>query len=174
MRDRDLLENWYINFDTDNEPVLVGTRDGAPFRSRPVARIELAAGIAQISDGTTIALGTPAVAIDPRAPLAVPPAAERRRLDCTLAALTRIERGDSPTDEELARAPLLDPWSVAVLGGRAVLIGVVVGHPRLPDHRWMHSSPLVWVAEDLSAARTLSRWYRLGTLEEHGFERARH
>lgn len=84
------------------------------------------------------------------------------RLQAARAALERISRGESPTAEELASAPLLDFWCVVVEPPFPVLQGVVTGHPRLADGAMIGTSPLLWLAEDQSAARTLSRFYRLG------------
>lgn len=78
------------------------------------------------------------------------------------AALLRIQRGLSPTPEELAEAPLLNFWSVVTDGQSIALSGVVTGHPRLRDGATILTSDLLWMAQDRKAARTLSRFYRLG------------
>jgi hypothetical protein len=41
--------------------------------------------------------------------------------------------------------------------------GIVSGHPSLPDGAYILTSPLLWLADDKRAARTVSRFYRLGT-----------
>ena len=84
------------------------------------------------------------------------------RLQAARDALARIERGVSPTAEELAAAPLLNFWCVVIDPPFPVLQGVVIDHPRLADGSMVGTSPLLWLAEDRSAARTVSRFYRLG------------
>jgi hypothetical protein len=84
------------------------------------------------------------------------------RLQAARAALQRIERGAEPSPDELAGAPLLSFWCVVVEPPFPVLQGVVTGHPNLADGAMIGTSPLLWLAENRSAARTLSRYYRLG------------
>lgn len=172
MQEKDRVQNWSIDVDDDDEPVVVGERGGAPFRSHPVARLDPAAGTARLVDGTILALGAPAEDVDPCDPLALPPGARRRRLDRTRAAIERLAQGEGPSSEELNRAPLLDSWAVADRAGLPVLTGIVTGHPRLPAHSWVRTSPLVWLAEDRTAARTSSRWYRLGSRLEDDLARS--
>lgn len=78
------------------------------------------------------------------------------------AVLERLERGESPTEEDLNRAPLLNYWTVIPHGRFLVLQGQVAGHPKLDDNDFIETSPLVWLAPDRTIARTLSRFYRLG------------
>jgi len=48
-----------------------------------------------------------------------------------------------------------------------MLQGIVTRHPRLADGALIETSPLLLLAADRSAARTVSRFYRLGPpLEE--------
>jgi hypothetical protein len=84
------------------------------------------------------------------------------RLRQARAALQRIARGESPTAEELATAPKLEFWCIVVDQPYPVLQGVVTGHPHLADGALIATSPLLWLADDRSAARTVSRFYRLG------------
>jgi hypothetical protein len=85
-----------------------------------------------------------------------------RRLAAAKDALERIRRGEAPSAEELAAAPLLRFWCVVLDEPLPVLQGVVTGHPRLPDGHLVATSPILWLAPDRTAARTVSRWYRLG------------
>lgn len=85
-----------------------------------------------------------------------------RRLKDAREALKRIERGEAPTAEELALAPRLDFWCVVAEEPYFVLQGVVTGHPHLKDGATIGTSPLLWLADDGTAARTVSRFYRLG------------
>ncbi|MHA3980900.1 DUF6634 family protein [Halovulum sp. GXIMD14794] len=72
--------------------------------------------------------------------------------------------GIAPAPDTLAAAPLLDPWQVAVSPRApvAILLGSVTGHPRLPDGP-VETSVLLALDPQGRWARTLSRWYRLGT-----------
>jgi hypothetical protein len=76
--------------------------------------------------------------------------------------LTRIREDAAPTPVELAAAPRLENWKIALDLGGPVLIGKVMGHPILGG-RTIFISP-VWAVDPnaLAWARTLSRWYALG------------
>jgi hypothetical protein len=76
--------------------------------------------------------------------------------------LERLERGESPTEEDLTGAPLLNYWTVVPEGRFLVLQGQVTGHPKLVDGDFIETSTLLWFAPDRTTARTLSRFYRLG------------
>ncbi len=87
-------------------------------------------------------------------------AGEIARLESLLVDLERIGSGKLPTQEELAGAPLLDPFG---FGTRELpcLIGGNHGHPLLRGP--VIKTTEVWVfAPNLGWARTLSRFYRLG------------
>lgn len=74
----------------------------------------------------------------------------------------RIAAGFVPGETELANAPLLSSWVVeAQFGGAAHLIGMVSGHPSVPDG-WCTTSVVLAVDVDAGWTRTLSRYYRLG------------
>jgi hypothetical protein len=92
----------------------------------------------------------------------------KQRLEAARDALTRIRRGQAPTADELAAAPRLDFWWVVVSEQHYLMLeGIVTGHPRLADGALIETSPLLWLAADRRAARTVSRFYRLGPqLEE--------
>jgi len=87
---------------------------------------------------------------------------EIARLETLLADLERVGNGTLPTPEQLARAPLLDPFG---FGTRELpcLVGGNHGHPVLrgpmirTTELWMFAPRLGW-------ARTLSRFYRLGRI----------
>ncbi|QAS80737.1 hypothetical protein CO657_11215 [Rhizobium acidisoli] len=68
---------------------------------------------------------------------------------------------------EEAQAPdaAMNSWT---LGKRAVpcLIGRPLGHPNISDGRPAFSSELFYFDPDRGIARTMSRWYRLGTRVE--------
>jgi hypothetical protein len=71
-----------------------------------------------------------------------------------------IECGNRPTAQDLADAPVLHDWRFHSIRS-AVLEGVVVGHPSLRDGP-VRTSMLFYYDKELSFARTLSRYYRLG------------
>lgn len=77
-------------------------------------------------------------------------------------AIERIQRGELPTANELAAAPKLDWWCVTDSQPWPELTGVVTGHPALPDGAQITTSKLLWLSDDRSSARTVSRFYRLG------------
>lgn len=89
-----------------------------------------------------------------------------KRLKGAAATLARLERGDLPSSEELAVAPLLEGWHLTEHHHFLSLGGIVSGHPSLPDGAHILTSPLLWLADDKCAARTVSRFYRLGTALE--------
>lgn len=67
----------------------------------------------------------------------------------------------APHDDH--QPPRLDDWCVVLApDGQQHLVGQVWGHPRLIDGRTVITSPLVWIAEDRSAARTRNTLYALG------------
>lgn len=82
-------------------------------------------------------------------------------LDKFATSIEAIFRG--ATDSELNEAPLLSDWILANQGFPHFQ-GVARGHPLLPAGR-VHSSIALFIAPDLSHARTLSRWYRLGDMK---------
>jgi hypothetical protein len=84
---------------------------------------------------------------------------EINRLQRLSSDLMMLEEGVVPVNGE---APILDNW-IWTSRNVACLAGEVTGHPLLPGKRRQIITSDVWVmAEDLSCARTLSRWYRLG------------
>ena len=77
--------------------------------------------------------------------------------------LRRLEEGWMPSQADLRDAVILEDWMIAgdPVTGQTVFLGRSIGHPILGD-RLITTSPLVWISEDRTIARTLSRWYRLG------------
>ncbi len=76
--------------------------------------------------------------------------------------LDGIAAGTAPTAIELAPAPLLVDWQIIVgLPSGVSLVGFAAGHPLLGTKKIV-TSPLWVLAPDLTWARTLSRFYRLG------------
>src|SRR3546814_2406378 len=92
-----------------------------------------------------------------------------QRLQDSKEALARLERGESPSAAELASAPQLDFWYLTERGLVLALGGIVTGHPNLADGAHVRTSALLWIADDKSIARTISRFYRLRS-EEHTSE----
>ena len=85
----------------------------------------------------------------------------RKRAAALRGVIERIQLGQAPTNEELAAASLLECWQLTEHHNCLALGGYVSGHPSLPDGAYILTS-LVWTAEDRHAARTVSRFYRLG------------
>ena len=79
-------------------------------------------------------------------------------------AMLRLRGGWRPGPATLDRAPRLHDWSFREMAPYCVvLIGTVVGHPRLGDRPLIQTSFLVGIdATHLKWARTLSRFYVLG------------
>ena len=76
--------------------------------------------------------------------------------------LKSLRAGTYPSRDTLRNAPLLDDYRV-ITRGIAALSGDVTGHPTISGNDTpMVSSPLFVVLKEIPAARTLSRWYRLG------------
>lgn len=86
------------------------------------------------------------------------------RMERALADLQRLSDGHLPIEADLAEAPLLDNWRPH----GPCLAGMVTGHPIISDGPCVTSLVLV-VAADLSWARTLNRYYRLGRRFEPPF-----
>jgi hypothetical protein len=89
--------------------------------------------------------------------------AEIERLKHLVADLEAMASGDGPTMREISEAPYLDQWVV----GRQpspCLIGLVTGHPRLSgSDRAVRTSEMMVLDQDEQWARTLSRFFRLGS-----------
>jgi hypothetical protein len=90
------------------------------------------------------------------------------RLEKLLADLWVVGRSPFPfrrvyNDKTLGNAPLLEEWQPAVRM-TPCLVGLATGHPTLPgSRRRIVTSDLWLISEELGFARSLSRWYRLGT-----------
>lgn len=67
-----------------------------------------------------------------------------------------------PKPSALCDAPRLDDWSHAALFGPC-LLGRVSGHPLLGERPHIHTSHLIVIDREAGWARTLSRYYRLGS-----------
>lgn len=80
--------------------------------------------------------------------------------DRVRAALAAIAAG--PSAEDLAQAPCLDNWYSS--GEKfAYLEGTVHDHPELTSDRPIYTSAVLAIDAHAKWARTISRWYRLGT-----------
>ncbi len=75
-------------------------------------------------------------------------------------AIVEAEIGPSP--DTLSASPCLDVWQPIQIGTVLCLAGAVSGHPLLPD-TFITTSPLVALRQDAAWARTISRFYRLGS-----------
>jgi hypothetical protein len=72
----------------------------------------------------------------------------------------------APTDDELAEAPVLEDWRIAVTDHGLALVGRVIGHPILGDRPSVVTSLLIAFKPQHGWCRTRSRVYRLG--KRHG------
>ena len=86
---------------------------------------------------------------------------EIERLERLLSDLKRIRSRAGPTAEDLDDAPRLDDYQLA-RRDVVCLVGHATGHPRLGDRHTITTELMVH-APTLGWARTLSRFYRLGT-----------
>jgi hypothetical protein len=77
--------------------------------------------------------------------------------------LRRLGEGWRPSETDLKDAVGLEHWLPGVdpLNDLPTLMGQSIGHPILGD-RFITTSPVLWISENRTIARTLSRWYRLG------------
>jgi hypothetical protein len=90
------------------------------------------------------------------------------RLSRLVSDLQAIRDGRSPTTSDLKEAPLLGNWERGTRPA-ACLFGNVFDHPMLPGMgRSIVTSDLWVLAADHGWARTLSRWYRLGSPRDVG------
>ncbi|MBO6895124.1 MAG: hypothetical protein JJ866_24520 [Roseibium sp.] len=84
------------------------------------------------------------------------------KLEALLDDLKALRAGNYPSNDTLSKAPFLNDYRV-IKRGIAALSGDVTGHPTISgNNEPMVSSPLFVVLKDIGAARTLTRWYRLG------------
>lgn len=84
------------------------------------------------------------------------------RFSSLVADMDHIRHGVPPVTMAGDDAPLLDRW---LLGNvlTPALVGLSTGHPALPGtNRPIATSQVFLMSADMSWARTLSRWYRLG------------
>lgn len=89
-------------------------------------------------------------------------APETQRLRGLLADLERIQAGHHPDEVDLANAPTIDNWCIAERRTIA-LAGAVNKHPTIPNGRSVCTSDLWFIAPALGYARTLNRFYALGS-----------
>lgn len=89
---------------------------------------------------------------------------EAVRMEAALAAFDRLTAGNAPDHHDLVLAPILSGWRRSLVPSvEPVLIGTVEGHPHLSGRRRVATSRLLALDPAAGWARTLSRWYRLGS-----------
>ena len=93
-----------------------------------------------------------------------PSASDVERMRQLLRDLEAIRNGDGPSSAQLATAPLLSDWCLALAPDGLRLVGEVTGHPLLGTRTRVRTSPVYAVGPEFSFARTLSRFYRLGPM----------
>jgi hypothetical protein len=93
-------------------------------------------------------------------------------LKCLEESLTSLLRdirdlrvGEIPRSLDLEAAPTIDQWSYGLTPARCI-VGSVRGHPILGNRARVHTSELILIDPEDGWARTWSRYYRLGKLEE--------
>jgi hypothetical protein len=87
---------------------------------------------------------------------------QARRLKALSADMERVLEGLLPEAIITEEPPLLDRW---ILGNTLApcLVGLSTGHPTLVGANRAIATSNVWLmSDDMTWARTLSRWYRLG------------
>ena len=157
------LDVWRLVTDDRDELTISGLVDGLPDGGLLSSTREPPSGIVTLRDGRRLRLGQPHPEVA-SSPWAMPEGYHTRLLQRCRAAMERLAVGEGPTVAEIESAPLLDAWCPQPgESGRLVLFGRVTGHPRLMDGDLITTSPLLWLDEDRRLARTVSRWYRLGT-----------
>ncbi len=87
-----------------------------------------------------------------------------RKIRAARRSLVRLRAGWRPGPDTLEEAPRLENWRFLEVAPRAaVLVGTVIGHPRLGTRPNVSTSYLIGLdASRLTWARTLSRFYVLG------------
>jgi hypothetical protein len=89
-------------------------------------------------------------------------AIETERVRSLLADMERILGGHPPETIANDDPPILDQWKL-INRPTPCLVGLSTGHPKLPGaNREIVTSDVWLMSDDLTWARTLSRWYRLG------------
>lgn len=68
---------------------------------------------------------------------------QARRLERARADLKLLRRGEVPTDEVLAAAPVLTDWRIVLVSGSLALEGAVAGHPGIGEARRVLTSALI-------------------------------
>ncbi|MXQ10451.1 hypothetical protein [Microvirga makkahensis] len=87
---------------------------------------------------------------------------EIARLESLVSDLERLRDGGVPAAEEIAAAPIIDQWEVA-MRSEAALIGLIQGHPRGLSMLRPSVTSGLWIIDPVRGyARTLSRIYALG------------
>ena len=85
------------------------------------------------------------------------------------AMLRWINSGARPPDDAWATAPLLDDWRILparrppAAEGMSEIEGTVTGHPDFRDGTTIRTTPLLFAEHGKGWARTITRFWRLGT-----------
>lgn len=100
--------------------------------------------------------------------LAEPPATKEELIE-GVAVLRLIKAGSRPLEDVWQAAPLLEDWRILparrppAAEGMSELEGVVSGHPDFRDGTTIRTTPLLFESKDRPWARTVTRFWRLGT-----------
>jgi hypothetical protein len=99
-------------------------------------------------------------------------AADREQLLEGAAMLQWIKAGARPPDEAWTTAPLLDDWKIVpartppAAEDMSELEGTVTDHPDFRDGQRIRTTPLLFKPESSKWARTVTRFWRLGTRDK--------
>lgn len=88
------------------------------------------------------------------------------RIQSAMHDVARLRAGWRPGEADLgANVAFIEGWMLAQEPGVEgwSLYGRVHGHDRLGEGRMTRTSAVLWLDPEAGLARTVSRWYRLGT-----------
>lgn len=87
----------------------------------------------------------------------------RRALDSARTDIVALEAGRLPDGTAIETLPRLSSWGLSADSrpDYPQLVGLVQGHPRLPDGAAITTSVVLWMDERRKLARTLNTLYRL-------------
>jgi hypothetical protein len=90
---------------------------------------------------------------------------QRERLRKATNDVAKLKSGWRPGEADMSSVAFIDQWMIATEPGIEgwSLYGRVIAHERIGEDRMTRTSPVLWLDTEAGLARTVSRWYRLGT-----------